>query len=378
MLGLSACNSSINGGSSGGIHGTTGGTTTSTSTTSTGGSTGGSTTGSAPTLTGASQRCTAIATAVCTHDVACGILAASQQDLCVQAACANAALLQLADAEEDAGQATYLSTSLDACVADISDGGCSQTGSALQANSSDCQTLGSGREEIGGSCVVDGDCLGGDVCVRSLGSCGGVCTERPSSGPCGLGSPPIALGFYCGTDGGVNAQQSPPASCSASNQCLPPYTCVGQSGAGQCNVLGAGGIGASCFAPGDCAIGFICNGSSHNMNGTCSPLGAPGSACVKIVGSGDAGVQKPDPTQCQELENCDPVMLTCQAEVNIGANCNPDGGTPACAAGICLNADAGPSCQFLADGARCSSSPACASGTCVFDGGRGNCAASCG
>ena len=396
---LAACSGSSSSSSSSGsttaattAGSTSGSTTTSTTTTSAGststtgtsaststtGSTGSTTTsgGSTGGFEDAQARCLQQATAACDHDQTCGTLAAADTSACIATfSCDDASTTSLADEQVDAGLADVNTVALSGCVSDVEGASCGETGSEAIHQSTNCATVSRGAGGQGDPCVAGSDCQVHFACVRQSTACGGTCQPWSTSGPCGLGSGAVAVGYYCGDDGGVIAQSTQGASCTEDKACSSPFVCVGPAGAKTCANVGTGVQGDGCAGTHGCAPGMVCLDSAGDA-GFCWPRVADGESCNAVFSDGGINLTRdggPRPVEalCLDQLFCNPSTVTCQQQAALGGACNPDAGNPHCLEGACLDNGSGPTCTFATAGTSCARNADCSSGSCfpVADGG---------
>jgi hypothetical protein len=353
---------------------------------------GSSTSGSSGTTSGVSfehahDRCIQLATASCQHDVACGYL--SQGDIALCEAtwdCDNTVAENIGDEQVDAGKASVSATAIEDCVNDITNAPCGETGGTAYRHSSNCDQIARGPTQGGGYCETGSDCLPAYSCVRSTTACGGTCQAWSTSGPCGLGYPGVAIGYFCALDGGVIPQVGQGASCDADYECVGTLVCSGLTNSRTCQPFGTLSAGAPCLGTHTCAPSLACIGFRADAGGTCIARSTVGSDCTwHLVDGGvllfrDGGAQPVD-SLCGIDSYCDPISLLCTGQAVLGGGCATDGGNPACLEGICVPASDGSghgSCNIVGDGQPCQVGTDCASGYCAPAGdGGGACGATC-
>ncbi|MBS2027773.1 MAG: hypothetical protein JST54_07730 [Deltaproteobacteria bacterium] len=359
----------------------TSGSSTGTSTTGSSGSSGAATTSSSGSggtggFESAHNRCLDEATAACQHDENCGSLNPADESLCVATYnCDDTVAESVADEQVDAGLATVDASALSACIQDIGNAACGDTGSAAIHGSLNCATVSRGLGGQGDACTTGNDCQVHFSCVRASTACGGTCQPWATSGPCGLGNGAVAVGFFCGDDGGVNPQSDAGAACLEDKECLPPYVCEGAAGAKTCATQGTGAQGDPCAGTHECALGFTClNGGSDA--GFCWPRSGDTGLCNLVFSDGGLSLRadggaRPVESLCLDQLYCDQTHATCHKQAVLGDACTPDAGNPHCLEGACVDNGSGSTCSYAPDGTACTRAADCSSGVCfpIADGG---------
>lgn len=231
-----------------------------------------------------------------------------------------------------------------------------------------CDDMLTGTVASGGACSIEPECAGDAFCQIAIGSCGGSCQARASSGsPCttseGCQAGLECYGGVCRTPAGVGA------SCQGSDavECAGGLLCVGAMAgptpaAGECQALAtvlSGGLGEGCDLQGGpyCQPGLSC--ALTGVDGT-----TPVFECVGPSSSGGAcHLSLPD--ACPSGEACDATPLTgggfdgtCQPLPVAGEPCRQN----RCAAG---HACFGDGCRALQHvGGACTIDGECYSGSC--------------
>jgi len=201
----------------------------------------------------------------------------------------------------------------------------------------------------------------GQVCAAGLWCVSGLCMApsppSPLGGPCSMTCNCCAEG-YCAVNGTCMAYQTQGQPCSPSDGCLgsiccaPGLQCSGTGDAGVCATAPLPVAGEPCGPYGSCALPLVCVGYGtlsdggleagtcavpHDVGGSCVPAtgeGASSSGCLTGLNCVNGTCQVPTSTGacvsdyfsfssmlCGLSSFCDPVTMTCQPLLPLGASC---------------------------------------------------------
>jgi hypothetical protein len=271
------------------------------------------------------QYCEAYYDALAQHDASCGAsldVAQTRWSWARSFYCPSATRLL------SAGKISYDAAQGDACIARIQTSGCLAT---IPIGGPDpCALAIVGLLAVGEECYDGRECAPGTACGDT--GCPSVCLKVPALGEACVGA--CQSGSWC-------AKSVCAAPAREGEACGPPEEPSCDDGlwcgalSKTCRSIGALTSGGKCEGPEDCALGYVCLGS------TCSLAQATGDACVD--------------GECSSEDFCD--SGTCAPLPQIGEACD---GTATCATGWCDSVSGKCSAFVLAGGACAPAAPSCA------------------
>jgi hypothetical protein len=275
----------------------------------------------------------------------------------------------------DAGRIKYHGTKLQACLDEVSGGGCSTLN---ERGPESCEAALEGTVAEGGDCELDEECKGKQYC-KIGDACPGTCTLLEQAGGLCSGNSDCVSGLMCGETGRCVAPAKAGEPCKQGEpDCIAGYLCLGEDAATStpgtclevestfngragdecsletslcssgyaCEITKVAPLGGTCAAqvasgdscraafPDECPADEFCQLGSNPLNpleGTCTPKPEAGEPCGKGLG--------PTPDQCAPYARCDSGVCRELAHLGEGCTVNATCYSEHCVDGACVAAN---------------------------------------
>jgi hypothetical protein len=170
----------------------------------------------------------------------------------------------------------------------------------------------------------------------------GHCAKPLPAGATCVSDADCDAGLFCSGDQVCRALGQPGAACGDGSHCAAGESCKAGSCARKAQA------GTSCGANGECADGFVCKGLSKGAQGSCTPFGEVGAACVGA-----------------DVDGCAEDLICVSSRCALKPVSGPCMATNDCLEGAAFCSDSGQCTATAPDGASCSNAEQCASGYCA-------------